>query len=128
MRATPWPRAANRGRFSFDSTKMHSAVGWAKALARPPTQRKSLVRRAHQRTSMQAAASMVGTAYDRLSLVERRCHRLCPPYKLQTVAALQQNETTNACDFNDRCHGIGLAMIFSARHDHCLQEVRERHV
>src|SRR5262245_49809567 len=33
MRATPWPRAANRGRFSFDSTKMHSAVGWAKAKA-----------------------------------------------------------------------------------------------
>src|SRR5262245_48032347 len=48
MRATPWPRAANRGRFSCDSTKMHSAVGWAKALARPCFTMKPLVRRAHQ--------------------------------------------------------------------------------
>src|SRR5262249_34463829 len=36
-RATPWPRAANRGRYYFESMKMHGIVGWAKALARPST-------------------------------------------------------------------------------------------
>src|SRR5262245_2063417 len=58
-------------------------VGWAKAVARPLTQRKSLVRRAHQRTSMEAAASMVGTAQDGLCHAETRCPRLCPFYKLR---------------------------------------------
>jgi hypothetical protein len=116
MRATPWPRAANRGRFSFDSTKVYPAqwlVGWAKALARCLLKAWALVRRARRRlrlwractlarrsvsaggcppaASMGAATSMVGTAHARLSLAEKRLPvRLCPPYKSGSPLARQR--------------------------------------
>src|SRR5262249_49627098 len=43
----PLAQSRNRGRFSFESMKMHGIVGWAKALARNFPTAKTLVRRAH---------------------------------------------------------------------------------
>src|SRR5262245_9667348 len=65
--------------------------------------------------SIQAALSLVGTAYARLFLAEKRCQRLCPPYEPQTDATFWQIETTRACDFNGGRRGVGLAMIFRVR-------------
>src|SRR5262245_34617410 len=74
-------RPSNAHDWSRISLALHPGY---RLLARPPTQRKSLVRRAHQRTSMEAAASMVGTAHDSPERMERECPRLCPPYKSGT--------------------------------------------
>src|SRR5262245_30735196 len=59
---------------------MHSLVGWAKAPARPSTQMRASRAPCSPTESMRAGQLLVGTAHARLSLVEKLCRRLCPPY------------------------------------------------
>src|SRR5262245_25031091 len=69
MRATPWPQAANRGRFSLATYNVMAItlVGWAKARAPPPTQTRDSRAPCPPTASGQAGPSTVGTAHDRPS-------------------------------------------------------------
>src|SRR5215471_1593009 len=106
----------HRSRISLRSIRATALVGWAKALARSSTQMRDSRAPCPPTEPMPAAELLVGTAHESLRRNETPCQRLCPPYKLQTVATFWQIETMDACDFNGDCRGVGLPMIFSARH------------
>src|SRR5262245_32206056 len=59
---------------------MHSAVGWAKAVAGPSMQMKDSRAPCPPAELMRAAQPLVGTAHERPFRGERSCQRLCPPY------------------------------------------------
>src|SRR5206468_7310724 len=66
---------------------MHGLVGWAKAQARPSTPMRDSRTPCPPTESMRVAKLLVGTAHDSSERAERKCQRLCPPYKsLQPLA------------------------------------------
>src|SRR5262245_8956695 len=92
MRATPLAQSRKQGPIFF----CVDFVECAKARARYFPTALTPVRRAHASWIDAQHSKRVGTAYDGLCYVERRCHRLCPPYDPPHVFWQIETNTTPA--------------------------------
>jgi tripartite-type tricarboxylate transporter receptor subunit TctC len=91
-------------------------VGWAKALALRFHIGKTYRAPCPPSASMQDAPPMVGTAHERPFVVEKLCHRLCPPYGacIGLAAVLLLTAPARADDVADFYRGKTVTITVSA--------------
>src|SRR5262245_34005064 len=120
MRATPWPRAANRGRFSLTQS---SAIHDRRLLAYVNADGAIFSVRPRGKGGPDLERSVCVAPGPRFSR-GRTGGGVSHAHKVR--ATFWQIETTRACDINGGCRGMGLAMTLAARRDQYCEGAGKR--